>query len=53
MRIDVLTLFPEIFTGPMTESMLWKARDRGLLDLRLHQIRDFTTDRHHTVDDTP
>lgn len=53
MRIDVLTLFPEIFTGPMTESMLWKARDRGLLDLRLHQIRDFATDRHRTVDDTP
>jgi tRNA (guanine37-N1)-methyltransferase len=53
MRIDVLTLFPEIFTGPMTESMLWKAQDRGLLDLHLHQIRDFTTDRHRTVDDTP
>lgn len=53
MRIDVLTLFPEMFQGPMTESMLWKARDRGLLDLRLHNIRDFTTDRHRTVDDTP
>ena len=53
MRIDVLTLFPEIFTGPMTESMLWKAQDRGLLDLHLHQIRDFATDRHRTVDDTP
>ncbi|MFO7320593.1 MAG: tRNA (guanosine(37)-N1)-methyltransferase TrmD [Chloroflexota bacterium] len=53
MRVDVLTLFPEMFQGPMTESMLWKARDRGLLDLRLHQIRDFTTDRHRTVDDTP
>ncbi len=53
MRIDVLTLFPAMFEGPMTESMLWKARDRGLLDLRLHQIRDFTTDSHRTVDDTP
>jgi tRNA (guanine37-N1)-methyltransferase len=53
MRIDVLTLFPQMFDGPMTESMLWKARDRGLLDLRLVQIRDFTTDRHRTVDDTP
>lgn len=53
MRIDVLTLFPEMFQGPMTESMLWKARDRELLDLRLHNIRDYTTDRHRTADDTP
>lgn len=53
MRIDILTLFPSMFDGPMTESMLWKARDRNLLDLRLHQIRDYTTDAHHTVDDTP
>jgi tRNA (guanine37-N1)-methyltransferase len=53
MRIDVLTLFPTMFDGPMTESMLWKARDRGLLDLRLHDIRDFTTDKHRTADDIP
>jgi tRNA (guanine37-N1)-methyltransferase len=53
MRIDVMTLFPAMFEGPMTESMLWKARDRGLLDLRLHDIRDFTTDKHHTADDIP
>jgi tRNA (guanine37-N1)-methyltransferase len=53
MRIDVVTLFPQLFDGPMTESMLWKARDRGLLDLRFVQIRDFTTDRHRTADDTP
>jgi len=53
MRIDILTLFPSMFDGPMTESMLWKARDRGLLDLRLHQMRDYATDRHRTVDDTP
>ncbi|MCB9453790.1 MAG: tRNA (guanosine(37)-N1)-methyltransferase TrmD [Anaerolineaceae bacterium] len=53
MRIDVLTLFPAMFEGPMTESMLWKARDRGLLDLRLHDIRDHSTDKHRTVDDTP
>lgn len=53
MRIDVLTLFPTMFEGPMTESMLWKARDRGLLDLRLHNIRDFTTDKHRTADDIP
>jgi tRNA (guanine37-N1)-methyltransferase len=53
MRIDILTLFPGMFTGPMTESMLWKARDRGLLDLRLHDIRDHSTDKHRAVDDTP
>ncbi|MDL1900111.1 tRNA (guanosine(37)-N1)-methyltransferase TrmD [Anaerolineae bacterium CFX9] len=53
MRIDIFTLFPGSFTGPMTESMLWKARDRGILDLHIHDIRDFTTDRHRTVDDTP
>jgi tRNA (guanine37-N1)-methyltransferase len=53
MRIDVLTLFPAMFEGPMTESMLWKARDRGLLDLRLHDIRAFTTDKHRTADDLP
>jgi tRNA (guanine37-N1)-methyltransferase len=53
MRVDVVTLFPAMFHGPMTESMIWKARDRGLLDLRFIQIRDFATDRHRTVDGTP
>lgn len=53
MRIDVLTLFPGMFQGPMSESMMWKARDRGLLDLRLHDIRDHAIDRHRSVDDTP
>lgn len=53
MRVDILTLFPAMFDGPMTDSMLWKARDRGILDLRLHDIRTYTTDRHRTVDDTP
>jgi tRNA (guanine37-N1)-methyltransferase len=53
MRVDVLTLFPGMFAGPMTESMMWKAQDRALLDLRLHDIRDHTTDKHRTADDTP
>lgn len=53
MRIDVLTLFPGMFQGPMTESMMWKARDRGLLDLHLHDIRNHATDKHRSVDDTP
>jgi tRNA (guanine37-N1)-methyltransferase len=42
-----------MFQGPMTESMMWKARDRGLLDLRLHDFRDSTTDKHRTADDIP
>lgn len=53
LRIDVLTLFPGMFQGPMTESMLWKAQDRRLLELRLHDLRDYTTDKHRSVDDTP
>jgi tRNA (guanine37-N1)-methyltransferase len=53
MRIDVLTLFPEYFTGVLSTSLLGKAIARGTLDVRLHQLRDYTTDRHRTVDDTP
>ncbi len=53
MRVDVLTLFPGMFAGTMNESMMWKAQDRGLLDLRLHNIRDYSTDKHKKVDDTP
>ena len=53
MRIDVLTLFPGMFSGPMTESMMWKAQDRALLDLHIHDIRDYALDRHRTVDNTP
>jgi tRNA (guanine37-N1)-methyltransferase len=53
LRIDILTLFPSMFDGPMTESMMWKARHYGLLELRLYQIRDYASDRHRTVDDTP
>jgi tRNA (guanine37-N1)-methyltransferase len=53
MEIDVLTLFPGMFTGPLDESIIRRARDRGLLDLRIHQLRDWTHDRHRTVDDRP
>ena len=53
MRIDVLTLFPGMFQGPMNESMMWKAQDRDLLDLHLHDIRDYSQDKHRKVDDTP
>ncbi len=53
MQIDVLTLFPEMFDSPMRASMMWKARELGLLDLRLHNIRDYSQDKHRAVDDTP
>jgi tRNA (guanine37-N1)-methyltransferase len=53
MRIDVLTIFPEYFSGVLSTSLLGKAVARGTLDIRLHQLRDWTTDKHRTVDDTP
>ena len=53
MKIDVLTLFPEMFTGPLDVSMVARARKAGLLELRLHNLREWTHDRHKTVDDRP
>ena len=53
MRVDVFTLFPGFFEGPLTASLLGRARERGLLDVRLHDPREWTTDRHRTIDDTP
>ena len=53
MKIDVLTLFPGMFTGPLDESIIKRARNAGLLELRLHNLRDFAHDRHKTVDDRP
>ena len=53
MRFDVLTLFPEIFVGYAGQSVLAKAIERGLVDVRLHNIRDWSDDKHHTVDDRP
>ncbi len=53
MKIDVLTLFPAMFAGPLDESIIKRARQAGLLDLELHQLRDWTHDRHKTVDDRP
>jgi tRNA (guanine37-N1)-methyltransferase len=51
MRVDVLTIFPGIFEGPLRESLLGKAIAGGVLDVRVHDIRDHTTDRHRQVDD--
>jgi tRNA (guanine37-N1)-methyltransferase len=53
MLIDILTLFPAMFQGPLTESILKRAQQADLLTLRLHDIRDYTTDRHRTADDAP
>ncbi|MEK7686405.1 MAG: tRNA (guanosine(37)-N1)-methyltransferase TrmD [Verrucomicrobiota bacterium] len=53
MKIDVLTLFPAMFTGPLDESIIRRARQDGLLELGLCNLRDYTHDRHKTVDDKP
>jgi tRNA (guanine37-N1)-methyltransferase len=53
MKIDVLTLFPAMFAGPLDESIVKRARQAGLLDLKVHNLRDYTHDRHKTVDDRP
>lgn len=53
MQFDILTLFPAMFDGPLTESILKRAQERDLLSVHLHNIRDYTTDKHRTVDDTP
>jgi tRNA (guanine37-N1)-methyltransferase len=51
-RIDVVTIFPE-YLSPLALSLVGRARETGLLDVRVHDLRDWTTDRHRTVDDTP
>ncbi len=53
MKIDILTLFPEICRAPLSESMMKRAQENGILDLRIHNLRDWTTDKHHVVDDAP
>ncbi len=53
MRIDILTLFPEVCRAPLNESMMKRAQESGALELRIHNLRDWTTDKHHVVDDAP
>ena len=53
MKIDILTLFPEICLAPLNASMMKRAQENGALDLRIHNLRDWTTDKHHVVDDAP
>jgi tRNA (guanine37-N1)-methyltransferase len=53
MRIDVFSIFPDYFEGPLRASLLGRARDVGLLDVRVHDLRDWAIDRHRSVDDPP
>ncbi|MEA2555515.1 MAG: tRNA (guanine37-N1)-methyltransferase, partial [Actinomycetota bacterium] len=51
MRVDIFTIFPGIIVGPLGESLLGKAIAEGLVDVRVHDLREWATDKHHTVDD--
>ena len=53
MKIDIITLFPDMFKGPFDMSMLWKAKDRGLVDIRMHDLREFGLGPRRQVDDIP
>lgn len=66
MKFDILTLFPQMFTGPLSESIISRAKEKGLIEIDFHQLRDYSQDRHHNaapdiarrsrggrVDDTP
>lgn len=53
MRIDLLTVLPEIFESPLGCSIIKRARNKGLVDIHVHNLRDYTTDRHRKVDDYP
>ncbi len=53
MRIDILCLFPEMFASPLEQSIIKRAQERGIVDIATHNIRDYTHDKHHTVDDYP
>jgi tRNA (guanine37-N1)-methyltransferase len=52
-KIDILTLFPEICRAPLSESMMKRAQENEIVDLYIHNLRDWTTDKHHIVDDAP
>jgi len=51
MRIDIITIFPEMFEGPFSESIIKRAQEKKLVDIHLHQLRDYTTDKHRKTDD--
>jgi len=51
MRIDIITIFPEMFEGVFSESIIKRAQNKGLIEINIHQLRDYTTDKHRKVDD--
>src|SRR5579862_1720720 len=53
MRFDVLTIFPEFFRGPFEHGVIQRGREAGLIEIRVHDLRTWTYDRHKTVDDRP
>lgn len=53
MRIDIITIFPEMFEGPFSHSIVKRSVEKGLVEIHLHQLRDFSTDKHRKVDDYP
>jgi tRNA (guanine37-N1)-methyltransferase len=53
MKIDIVTLFPEICRAPLNESIMKRAQKNGIIDLHIHNLRDWTTDKHHVADDAP
>ncbi len=53
MRLDIITIFPEMFDGFMKESLLKHAQEKKIIDIQIHDLRDYTTDKHKTIDDTP
>jgi tRNA (guanine37-N1)-methyltransferase len=53
MRIDIVTLFPEICRAPLSESIMKRTQENRIVDLHIHNLRDWTTDKHHVVDDAP
>ncbi len=53
MKIDILTLFPEMFSGPFDESIIKRAKDKKIVEINIHQLRDYAVDKHRMVDDRP
>jgi tRNA (guanine37-N1)-methyltransferase len=53
MKFDIITIFPQIFNSYFSESIVKRAQRKGLIDIKIHNLRDYTTDKHRTVDDTP
>jgi tRNA (guanine37-N1)-methyltransferase len=53
MDFDIISIFPDFFVGPLSHGMVFQAQKRGLINVRIHDLRDFTTDRHKSVDDRP